>query len=187
MIIGISGCARSGKDLFFNLLRNNLNQKFNLNRFAFADELKNDLSSLLKQNFNIDVTNPTPEQKELIRPLLVCYGTDVARKINQNYWIEKIESKIIDNLKIKNNIAVLTDVRYINEQLFIKNNFKKSINIHIEREGFKPINKEEKNNNPILKENSDYQIVWSDYNKDILKHESIIDEFIKYLILKINE
>ena len=187
MIIGISGCARSGKDLFFKLLSNNLNPKFNLKRFAFADELKNDLSCLLKQNFNIDPLNPTPEEKELIRPLLVCYGTDIARKINENYWIQKIQPKIIENLKIKNNIAVLTDVRYVNEQLFVKNNFKKSININIEREGFKPINKEEERNNPILKENSDYQIVWSDYNKNIPKHKSIIDEFIKYLILQIDE
>ncbi len=187
MIIGISGCARSGKDLFFNLLNNKLNSKFNLKRFAFADELKNDLSILLKQNFDIDVMNPTPEEKELIRPLLVCYGTDIARKINKNYWIQKIEPKIIENSKIENSIAVLTDVRYINEQLFVKNNFKKSINVHIERKGFKPINEEEEKNNPILKESSDYQIVWSDYNKNILKHESIIDEFIKYFNLKINE
>ena len=93
MVIGLAGVAKSGKDTFYKLLSDQLNGKAECKRLAFADELKEDLKPLLVERFNIDPTNTTEHEKSLIRPLLVAYGTDLARNIDKEYWIKKISDK----------------------------------------------------------------------------------------------
>jgi len=179
MIIGISGAARSGKDLLFKLLSNNVNKSYNFIKLAFADELKMDLKNILKEKFNIDIFNPSPEEKEIIRPLLVSYGTHLARKIDENYWIKKIDEKINLIEKNEKTLIFITDVRYLNEQNYIRTKFHKSLNIHLTRDGVGPANEEELSNNELLKSNSDIKIEWSNYKDNIIKNDFIIDELLK--------
>lgn len=177
-IILVSGVARSGKDTFFNLLSKNLPRDFSSYRFAFADQIKEDLKPLLMNNFNINPLNPTDEQKEIIRPLMVSYGTHVARRIDKKIWIKKLHNKIKKISFNENSIAVVTDTRYPNEQDYFSNKFKNCINVHIERHGFKPINEEEEENTPLLKSKANYVISWGDLGNNTDLGKPFIDGFI---------
>ena len=180
MIIGISGVARSGKDTFFKCL-NNIKSPSVFKRVAFADELKNDLSNLILNNFNIDIFNCSDEEKEIIRPIMVSYGV-AARSINQNFWIDKIVNKVSSYSDAR--IPVLTDVRYENEQKFLKNNFDKSILVYIKRIGFGPANEEEAVNDKKLLKNIDYTVEWDSFedSNSLVEAEPHVLKFAKEML-----
>ena len=70
-IIGISGFARSGKDLFTTVAQSVLKEHgLKTERYALAYELKNDLKDLIKTKVGIDVFTENTEEKNIIRPLL---------------------------------------------------------------------------------------------------------------------
>lgn len=177
MVIGVSGYARSGKDTFFKLLKKTLKGKFKVQRIALADAIKNDLKPLLIKNFNINPFSCSDKEKEIIRPLMVTYGTHTARKLNENHWIEKIEDKVLSNYN-KGIISVITDIRYTNEQNFIKDKFKDSLSVNIERFNYGPANKEEEINTPKLKKNSDYEILWKSFKKNDDEGLPFIESFV---------
>lgn len=178
MVIGVSGVARSGKDTFFSLLKSRLEPMgFMCERTAFADKLKEDLSSLIMSEFNIDINSCSDKDKEMIRPFMVSYGT-LARSLNKEHWINKIKSKIFKEQLSPKTISVITDVRYPNEQLFIKENFKYHSNVYIERFGKDPANEEEEKYSPNLKKQSDYLIYWKNFNVSLEEGLPMIDGFI---------
>lgn len=109
-IIGISGYARSGKDLFTSVAQKILKEHgLKSEKFALAYELKSDLKSLIKSKVGIDVFTDNTQEKSIIRPLLVAYG-DVMRKTSEGrYWTRKLETKLA---KSKADIAFITDIRY---------------------------------------------------------------------------
>jgi hypothetical protein len=179
MVIGISGAARSGKDTFFYLLNEKMKKmNFSCNRSAFADNIKQELKDVILNNFGIDVFNPSEKEKNLIRPLLVAYGTDLGRALDENIWIKRILPKIKKEQKQQDVISVITDIRYPNEQNFLRNTFNNFQSVHIERFNCPPANKEEKTNNPKLRKNSDYIISWGDFNGNYSIGDPFIDGFI---------
>lgn len=109
-IIGISGYARSGKDLFTSVAQKILKEhKIKSEKFALAYELKNDLKSLIKNKVGIDVFTDNTQEKSIIRPLLVAYG-DVMRKTSEGrYWTRKLEQRISNS---KSDVVFVTDIRY---------------------------------------------------------------------------
>jgi len=120
-ILGVGGVARSGKNTFCDIAQKLLEANdFKVRQFSFAEEVKSDLAEFVKSKCGIDIYNMTPEEKESIRPLMVWYGTDYWRKKNNNIWIEKLEAKIYDS-KQKYDVALISDVRYENESVWIKN------------------------------------------------------------------
>jgi len=190
MVIGVSGVARSGKDTFFKLLKSELKDinGLRIERLAFADRIKKELSEILLSNFNIDIFNPTESEKQKIRPLLVSYGTHLARSIDEDHWIKILSPKIKSN-EFNNIISVITDVRYPNEQNFIKSNFKNSCNVHINRFGFEAANEEEAKQTPVLESQSDYIINWDSFNDNESIGLPFIQGFIneKLASIKINK
>ena len=109
-IIGVSGFARSGKDLFARVAQNVLEkQGSKIEKYALAYELKNDLKDLIHNKVGIDVFTENTEEKNIIRPLLVAYG-DVMRKVSMGkYWTNKIEQKIKQS---NADVIFITDIRY---------------------------------------------------------------------------
>ena len=109
-IIGISGYARSGKDLFTSVAQKVLKEhEIKSEKFALAYELKNDLKSLIKTKIGIDVFTDDTQSKSIIRPLLVAYG-DVMRKTSEGkYWTTKVSQRID---KSKADVVFITDIRY---------------------------------------------------------------------------
>lgn len=164
MIIGICGVARSGKDTTYNLFNKALLKRNKTSeRFAFADQIKYELKPLLEENFNINPFDCDDDTKEKIRPLMVAYGTHLARALDENHWIKRLSQRI--KSKSIADYQFITDVRYENEINFLRSNFDKSYIIYVEREGFKPINEEEEINCPKLRSRSDYVINWPSFNE----------------------
>lgn len=164
LIFGIAGIARCGKDT----LAKHLTLKFERMalpsiKVSFAQALKQDLDPLLKDSFNISAFTEDSKEKQIIRPLLVCYGTEIARKINPDYWINKIEKRVESSISNKI-ITIIPDVRYENEVRWIQS--KGGYVIHLSRMGTKAANFEEKVNDPIIKKLSDYKIRWKTFSDE---------------------
>ena len=165
LLIGISGVARSGKDTLANYLQKKLcKQKYPVIKVSFASAVKADLDPFLKEKLNISAFTEKNSEKELIRPLLVCYATDVCRnKISKEFWIDKIKERVLSSIG-SNVIVIIPDVRYDNELKWIKS--LGGYIIHVERSGIKAANFEEKSNDPIIKNMADYKIKWNDFKDE---------------------
>jgi hypothetical protein len=140
MIIGLEGFAGVGKDFYGGGLGN-------FQRLAFADVLKSELDAFLQERLKISAFTKNKIEKEIIRPILVCWGTEIRRKQNQEYWIDILKSRM--NASSSENF-VITDVRYLNEAKWILNGGGRVI--CISRPGIGPANEEEKTNSPKIRE-----------------------------------
>lgn len=165
MIIGISGVARSGKDTLANGFVEIFNELgIKAKRYALADELKREVKPFVKKALGIDVFNLTDEEKAVVRPFLVFWGTHIRRKNNDNCWIEALEKQLKSDT-----LNIISDIRYENEADWVKNNG--GILIHISRIGdfgniIQAPNEEERYNDPILSRKSDASFVWQTFGDD---------------------
>jgi len=167
-VIGLTGVARCGKDTFCLLAAKRLNKaKQPVMRCAFADNVKADLHQLLVKKAGISAYTNIDKEKELIRPLLVAYGTDLMRKIDEDYWIKRLEMSVKAAGQI-DATAFITDVRYMNEVEWIKE--QGGAIIHISKTGCKPANEEEAKNDPLIQDTADLKIHWDHIgDKDLEK------------------
>jgi len=137
-IIGIAGNARSGKDtLGENFETILLDQGIKSQRLSFAYELRKSVDKFLIEQTGISAFTKDKKEKDLIRPFLVCWGTDIMRSINNNIWVEKIESSLKDDV-----VNIITDLRFPNELDWIKK--QKGFSVMIKRQGVEPANEYEK-------------------------------------------
>jgi hypothetical protein len=187
MLIGLSGPAQSGKDSFFNIAEKYfLSLNLKCKRLALADNLKHDLKDFIYKKFNIDIFNISQEDKELIRDLLVVYGKIKRQQTEGKFWTNLLNKELDQALK-EYDIVFITDVRYAyypeDELNWIKK-FKNNILIHISRfdeynKIIPPRNLEEQLNDPILKQNSNYELAWhtsQDLNVRIKEMEPILNK-----------
>lgn len=196
-IVGISGLAGSGKDLFFD----SLSKKINAKRFALADELKSEVRIPFLNLYGIDILNCSRSDKEVIRPALVSHGLIRRNQTSGRYWINKLNDKIkadvfSDFLNGKaSSVCCITDIRYDSfekdEVHWLKNEMH-GVLVHISK--FKvsngkriyttPPNNEEATQNPKLMKNADYVIEWehAEGNKEKVDKfiSPIINDFIKW-------
>jgi hypothetical protein len=178
-VIGISGLARCGKDSFYQISKSILEEKgIQSTRFAFADCLKEECDQILKENIGISAFTENSEEKKIIRPLLVTYGTHIRRKLNENCWIEKIEESVLSKVS-EGNVTFITDVRFENEIDWVHSLNGESV--HITREGIVPPNKDEAKNNPILKNKSTQLVDWPNF--DSIKESDVSNIVNKVLQL----
>ncbi len=153
-VLGICGFARSGKDSFADFLVKLFPNKFS--RSSLAYELKKDLDPFLLSKLGISAFTENTKEKEIIRPLLISWGTDVIRNnFSKNYWIDKIKEKVLENSK-SNFITIIPDVRFVNEIEWIKMNGK---SIYIERDDCFPVGLIE-NETAKLKGMADHVFKW---------------------------
>ena len=164
LIFGVAGVARCGKDTLGKHLIHKLSKSgLPCLNISFASALKADLDKFLLEKLKVSAFTENNSEKELIRPLLVTYGTEVCRKLDQDYWIKKIEKKVKSSIDNKI-IVVITDVRYENEAKWIKQSG--GFLIHLSRIGQEPANFQEKVNDPILKKIADYKIKWKTFSDE---------------------
>tara|TARA_B100000287_G_C20503638_1_gene730142 strand:+ start:318 stop:944 length:627 start_codon:yes stop_codon:yes gene_type:complete len=112
-IIGLSGYAGCGKDLFFNLFKEEI-RKMNgssTTRVALADPLKKEVQSTLLQLKGIDPLSCSRQQKDMIRDILVFYGVHRRNQTEGRYWIDQATEKI-QELSEKFDFILVTDIRF---------------------------------------------------------------------------
>ena len=172
-IVGISGNARCGKDTAFLAIKE-IFEENSIERVAFADALKEECLEFLQKHTGLSTFTSVDREKEMIRPFLVAYGTNIRRELDPNCWIKSIEGKI-DKDK-STDLFVVTDTRYINEAEWIKS--RGGMLIHINRDGINPANKEEEFNSPKLASSADITIDMPTFKneyrkkcKDIIKKQ----------------
>ena len=170
-LVGITGVAKSGKDTFYSISEKVIEEKYKLKtkRVAFADSLKDSLHQLINSSFGLDINNLSPENKEVIRPLMVAYGK-AARDIQPDFWIDVIKTKL-NNFEAINNeylyprdsVVFITDVRYQNEVNFIREMGGEVIGVRKMRNYFSelpPANEEEAQNTlPLLAQIPIHQVL----------------------------
>ena len=150
-IIGIAGNAGSGKDtLGENFEKILADQGIKAQRLSFAFELRKSLDEFLIKETGISAFTKDKNEKNLIRPLLVCWGTDIMRKLNDNIWIEKIEPSLLND-----HVNIITDLRFPNELKWIKKN--NGFSLLIKRDGINPANEYEKLHNENMAQDVDLE------------------------------
>ena len=113
IVIGLVGKAGSGKDTVFNLLKEMVPDK-EVVRLAFGDEVKKEVAD--RHQIPVELVE---EQKEVFRIILQKWGTEYRRKQNERYWIDKIKTQV-SFLRDNVDVVVLTDVRFLNEVDYVK-------------------------------------------------------------------
>jgi hypothetical protein len=196
IILGLAGVARSGKDTFCQLASDILIDDYGLvsQRYALADELKNDINPFLMEKCGIDIWNCTPEQKEMVRPLLLYYGTDIKRvQSNGRCWVEKLGDTMRKDKM--SDVMIVTDVRYgVNEydelywlreemggKLIYISQY--TVNDFNERVYLSPPNLYEIENDPIMRKNADYHFEWpvvlnDEGEPDLTALKPMVSEFL---------
>lgn len=204
-IIGVSGYARSGKNLFADLTIKFLKEKYNKSAtsVALATYLKQDLKDFIYEKTKLNSFTEIDNEKLLIRPMLVAYGNLMRDITNGTYWTQKLEDHINENLKEYDYIFV-TDVRYDeypkDEVYWIKKKMN-GILVHLSKYSYQtviskrhvhtskplkiydsPANDYERFNDPKLIKQSDVDIEWESLQKNQNAEElfeDIIESFIK--------
>ena len=112
MKLAITGEMASGKTSIAKYLV----EKYNFTKFSFADDVKLYATEI----FNMKIKD---------RKLLQQFATKM-KEIDENIWIKRLEFKIKD---ISDNI-IIDDLRYPNEELYLKSNGFKILKLDIDTE-----------------------------------------------------
>lgn len=185
--IGVSGLARSGKNLFCDIAINILKEKYGLKgkQYALAYYLKKDCEQFVKDKLKLNVFSENTGEKSQFRELLVWYA-DIKRKQTQGrYWVDLLNNDITKDKD--SDVIFISDIRYISypkdEVWWIKNELTNGKLIHVKKYtyGFrndgrhtivkkKPLEKiydvapntHEQINDPKIEKIADYKIEWED-------------------------
>jgi hypothetical protein len=158
-ILGLAGGRRTGKDTFAQILRKTAHPQIVIVH-AFAKALKDDLKDLFQEKFGADIYTMEGEQKELLRPILISYGT-VWREIDPLHWVKEVE-KSIDvwhsmEKPDSEMIHVITDFRFSNEYEHMKKKYGPDFSLlFLERLDCIEPTPEEKQTLPELKKRADW-------------------------------
>jgi len=123
LLIGISGKKQSGKDTVYKFAKDNI--KTTVLKFAFADGVKEEVSKATGQTIEV-----LEQQKDIYRKIYQWWGTEFRRNLfGKDYWVIYLRNKILSDYTIQkdemNNlgrgvVVFITDVRFLNEALWIK-------------------------------------------------------------------
>jgi len=205
-VIGISGLARAGKDLYYKIASKLLNDVgYETKKYAFADALKNDLDDWLKRNYGISAWTDNTEEKKIIRPFMVAHGCGKRIQTEGKYWVEKIDwelkvqqDMVNNGYRTNNVIHFITDVRFPNEADWVHDGWNGKL-IHLRRFSFRQLgdgngnifvdkvydpapNEEEEKNDPLVKDKSDFKLEWE--NMLVSKKSNSYEELLENEELK---
>ena len=189
--IGVSGVARSGKNLFCDIAIKQLSQKgVKAKQYALAYYLKKDCEEFIKTKLGLDVFTEKTDDKTIFREMLVWYG-GVKRKQTEGAYLTSMLQK--DMEADDNEVIFVSDIRYdqypkdevywIKEVLggYLVHVSKYTYNDWDERVFTEPPNEHEKLNDPLVKLKSDYLLQWKQSD---IKDGLIIDNAYLNLCVK---
>jgi len=206
-VVGVSGVARSGKNLFCDMVIKELaNQGYTSKQFALADALKRDCEHFLRTQCNLDVYSDNTQQKTLFREFLVWYGDLRRKQTNGRHWIETMDDTIS---QYTGDVALISDVRYAHytndeltwvthehEGLLVHlRRYEKSSSAVIEADGtikfdyVKPPNEHERINDPKLREGAHFQLDWPTVENpfDNLEIRAMVEDVTTEIIELVNK
>jgi hypothetical protein len=168
-IIAIGGNARSGKDTLGKHLVSILAEYgIKAKTYSFADQLKKETDSFLKETLGISAFTEIDDEKNIIRPFLVFWGTEIRRKLDDLVWVNQVENSIRSN-----EVAIITDLRFPNELKWVRDNDGQVLFVsRIDQQGemIQPANEYESDNNSIIAADADNNFTWfTSSNEEILK------------------
>ena len=188
-IIGLSGLAGSGKDLFCEVL---CDKRPEFKRKSLADKLKLDLRQRILDEEGIDVLDCSREEKDKVRSRLVEYAKGKRESTDGRYWINQLFTEV----NAEESPICITDIRYDDynhdEAHWLMEELD-GVLIHIERYNtardsrrfIEAPNEEERRNDPRLKRKAMYNIQWPSFEGD---HQRVkrqaggfVDEFLVWL------
>lgn len=118
-VIGVSGLAGSGKDLFYSLCKKELiSKKINCCSIAIAGQLKKEVDQTIQRIHGFSLFDCDRNQKDLVRDLLVFYGAVKRNGTKGRHWVKKAEKTIqamhlnCITQSINKPVLFVTDVRY---------------------------------------------------------------------------
>ena len=199
-VIGVSGVAGCGKDLFSSSIEQELTSKgFKVRKISLAAALKSEVRRWCVENYGIDSIDCSREDKEKIRDFLVFHGTTKRNTSEGRHWIDVIDS-IIRMEKDDYDYFIISDVRYDDyekDEVYWLQEELNGVLVHVQLywveqrlNGLKkvfqePANSEEARNDPKLLQKCDYDVTWekfSDINKDKYTKEYAV-KFVEWLTL----
>lgn len=202
MIIGVSGVAGAGKDLFVQTCIKQLERRGKTaGSLAIANLLKLEAKDWCLKHYDIDPTLCSREDKEKIREFLVFHGTMKRKASNGRHWINLTSSVLKDAQQVYDYVFI-SDVRYSDfekdEVYWIKEELKGAL-VHVsqyeicevldkgswpktkmDRVFLQPANKEEERNDPVLKSKADYTLEW-EKSRNINKDKYITSEVVTFI------
>ena len=122
ILIGLVHKARQGKNYVADFMKAEDNR---IKTYAFADELKlyckehHDELVPKWQLWNQTKQYPASKADPIYgyTPILQWYGTEIARKENPDCWVQALKNRLFSDAP---EVAVITDVRFLNEAEYIK-------------------------------------------------------------------
>ena len=189
--IGVSGVARSGKNLFCDIAIKQLSQKgVKAKQYELAYYLKKDCEEFIKTKLGLDVFTEKTDDKTIFREMLVWYGGVKRKQTEGAYWTSMLQKDIEAD---DNEVIFVSDIRYdqypkdevywIKEVLggYLVHVSKYTYNDWDERVFTEPPNEHEKLNDPLVKLKSDYLLQWKQSD---IKDGLIIDNAYLNLCVK---
>lgn len=179
-LIGLTGFARSGKNTFADIIIDSRIKNgapiLGVKTLSFAYALRKELDSFVYNKIGISTFTEDPVEKEIIRPLLVCWGTEIIRNhVDKDYWINSIKKYV--EINRKNNISsIITDVRFENELDWIE--AEGGVSIFVDREGIGPKNCDELNFTAPLKEKCNHIFSWPNLSNALSDGKEMVQEFL---------
>ena len=178
-LIAIVGYGQVGKDTLAGFLEKTLLKKGVLARKeSFATEVRNDLYDFLMEKLGISAFTEDKDEKRMIRPMLIAWGTDVMRnQIDIDTWVNRFQPQFEKNQK-EGLVTFMTDLRFQNELDWVHEN--EGITIWLGRHGVGPLNDDEKKYTAPLRKKCIYDMCWPDF-KDMAaaEPEILVEEFLK--------
>lgn len=179
LIIGFCGYSRCGKDTATQLLLKSNKISLIKERFAFADALRS-----MADTLNVFFPEVGMRYKDLIahygyetakqkfpcvRHHLVALGHGARKCIKSSIWIDAVEEKIQHS---KAEIAIISDVRYVNEVEFILRN--QGLVIYLERPNVGPANDTEAQSIKEILTTHSLNVIYNDMDLETFEQKLIL-------------
>ena len=147
-MIGFASFAGAGKNFYGKMLEEYLwGEGIDIGvEFSFAHELRVEIDDFLQKQTGISAFTEDRDEKKIIRPFLVFWGTHFRRAQDPDYWVKKLEKTIDCGIY---DLPIITDVRYKNEADWIQG--RGGVVISIDRDGIEAPNEEEEKEYPVVK------------------------------------
>jgi hypothetical protein len=202
MVVGVSGVAGAGKDLFVQACKDELKRRGKTaGSLAIANPLKLETRGWCLQHYGVDPLLCSREDKEKIREFLVFHGTAKRKSSNGRHWIDLTNNAVKDAQQTYDYVFI-SDVRYHDypedEVHWVKEELEGCL-VHVsqyeikevtskrewpktaeEKVFKKPANKEEERNDPKLRAEADYRVSW-EYVTNINKDKYISSKVVQFI------